>query len=301
MTVLADELAIARPGAGRAPRMLRGAATFFRRKPVAGVSAALLLVIVLMTVLAPVLATHEPDVPQLGSRFASPGAENYLGGDELGRDVYSRLLYGGRYSLGAGIFATAVGVALGVVLGLISGYAGGKIDLLLQRLMDAVMALPPLILLMVLASTLGQSFRNVILAIAIFVAPGASRVVRGSVLSLKEMMYVEAARSLGASPTRIVLRHILPNTFAPVIVIASITVGSVIIIEAALGYLGLSVRLPTATWGNMLNGGAQQYMERAPWMALAPGVLIAVTVFSINLLGDGLRDVLDPRLRGKGK
>jgi peptide/nickel transport system permease protein len=139
-----------------------------------------------------------------------------------------------------------------------------------------------------------------VLAIALFVTPGASRVVRSAVLSIKEMPYVDAARALGASPGRLAFRHILPNTFAPVIVIASITVGSVIIIEAALGYLGLSVRMPQATWGNMLNAGAQQYMELSPWMAIAPGLAILLTVFSINLFGDGLRDVLDPRLRGKG-
>jgi ABC-type dipeptide/oligopeptide/nickel transport system permease subunit len=171
----------------------------------------------------------------------------------------------------------------------------------IQRVMDAIMALPPLILLLVLATTLDRNFRNVVLAIALFVMPGAARVVRGAVLSLKEMAYVEAARAIGSTPQRIIFRHILPNTFAPVIVLASITVGSVIIIEAALGYLGLSVRLPQATWGTMLNAGAQQYMEQAPWMAIAPGAVIALTVFAINLFGDGLRDVLDPRLRGKGK
>ena len=175
---------------------------------------------------------------------------------------------------------------------------GGWVDMTLQRIMDAIMALPPLIFLMVISTQLSPSFRNVVIAISIFVTPGAARVVRGAVLSIKEMPYVEAARSLGASPPRIVFRHIMPNTFAPVIILASITVGSVIIIEAALGFLGLSVRLPQATWGTMLNSGAQQYMEQAPWMAVAPGVAILITVFSINLFGDGLRDVLDPRLRG---
>jgi ABC-type dipeptide/oligopeptide/nickel transport system permease subunit len=258
-------------------------------------------VICTLVLLAPIVATHDPNRQSLGDRLADPSTEHYLGADELGRDVFSRLLHGGRVSLGAGLGATLAGVALGVFFGLVSGYAGGFVDMIIQRVMDAIMALPPLILLMVLATTLDRNMRNVIIAIAIFVTPGAARVVRGAVLSLKEMAYVEAARALGASPPRIIFRHIMPNTFAPVIVLASITVGSVIIIEAALGYLGLSVRLPQATWGTMLNAGAQQYMEQAPWMAIAPGAAIAVTVFAINLFGDGLRDVLDPRLRGKGK
>jgi peptide/nickel transport system permease protein len=301
MAAIAEEAGYFPAVPGRLPRIARGLWRFTKRKPVAAGSAAILAIICILVALAPVVATHDPNRPDLGARLAKPSTEHLLGGDELGRDVFSRLLYGGRVSLGAGLGATAVGVALGVLFGLVSGYAGGLADMFIQRLMDAIMALPPLILLMVLASTLDRNFRNVIIAIAIFVTPGAARVVRGAVLSIKEMAYVEAARSLGATPPRIVFRHILPNTFAPVIVLASITVGSVIIIEAALGYLNLSVRLPQATWGTMLNAGAQQYMEQAPWMAVAPGIAIAVTVFAINLFGDGLRDVLDPRLRGKGK
>jgi ABC-type dipeptide/oligopeptide/nickel transport system permease subunit len=210
-------------------------------------------------------------------------------------------MYGARTSLAAGLGATGVGISAGVLIGLCGGYAGGSVDFVVQRIMDAIMALPPIILLMVLSTVLSPSLRNVILAIAVIVTPGSSRVVRGAVLAIKETTYVEAARALGASPRRVIFRHILPNIMAPVIVIASVSVGSVIIVEAALGFLGLSVRQPTATWGNMLNTGAQSYMERAPWMALAPGLAIGVTVFSINLLGDGLRDVLDPRLRGRGK
>jgi ABC-type dipeptide/oligopeptide/nickel transport system permease subunit len=301
MTALSDEALVFRPAEQRVPRPLRLVWSFVRRKPIAAASAAILLVICTLVLLAPIVATHDPNRQSLGDRLADPSTEHYLGADELGRDVFSRLLHGGRVSLGAGLGATLAGVALGVFFGLVSGYAGGFVDMIIQRVMDAIMALPPLILLMVLATTLDRNMRNVIIAIAIFVTPGAARVVRGAVLSLKEMAYVEAARALGASPPRIIFRHIMPNTFAPVIVLASITVGSVIIIEAALGYLGLSVRLPQATWGTMLNAGAQQYMEQAPWMAIAPGAAIAVTVFAINLFGDGLRDVLDPRLRGKGK
>lgn len=301
MTAIPQEQVAFPRRAGARPRILKGILSFARRKPVAAVSAVLLIIITLMCVFAPVLATHDPNRQDLLSRLAAPSGTHYLGADQLGRDTFSRLLYGGRISLGAGLGATFIGVGLGVLIGLLSGYAGGWVDLVLQRFMDAIMALPPLVLLMVLQTTLDANVRNMIFAIAIFVAPGASRVVRSSVLSIKEMPYVDAARSLGASPTRVAFRHILPNTFAPVIVIASITVGSVILIEAALGYLGLSVRMPQATWGNMLNSGAQQYMETSPILALVPGFAILITVFSINLFGDGLRDVLDPRLRGKGR
>ena len=300
MTAIPQETFGSPPSVVRTPRFISFCASFARRKPVAAASAVVLLIVVLMCVFAPVLATHDPNRQELGARLAPPSSQHYLGADQLGRDTFSRILYGGRISLGAGLGATLAGVSLGVLLGLVSGYAGGKVDLVIQRLMDAIMALPPLILLMVLASTLDQNFQNMVFAIAIFVAPGTSRVVRGAVLSIKEMPYVDAARALGATPRRLVFRHILPNTFAPVIVVASITVGSVIIIEAALGFLGLSVRMPTATWGNMLNSGAQTYMEKSPILAIAPGVAIALTVFSINLFGDGLRDALDPRLRGKG-
>ena len=297
MTAISRE-AYLPPAQTSTPRWLRGLATFSRKQPIAAAAGVVLVVICAMAVAAPLLATQPPNVQHLSDRLADPSWAHPLGGDELGRDVWSRLLYGARVSLGAGLGATAIGVAAGVVLGLISGYAGGIIDMIIQRIMDAIMALPPLILLLVLASTLDQNFRNVIIAIAIFVAPGTARVVRGSVLTLKEMAFVEAERAIGASPARIVFGHIMPNTFAPVIVLTSITVGTVIIIEAALGYLGLSVRIPTATWGNMLNSGAAKW-EQHPLLALAPGIAIIISVFAINLLGDGLRDALDPRLRGK--
>lgn len=283
------------------PRPLHGSLRFLRRKPVSGAAAIVLAIVCALALLAPVLAPYEPNAVDLRARLDGPSREHLLGADEFGRDVLSRVMYGGRVSLAAGLGATALGIGLGVLFGLLSGYSGGFVDLSIQRLMDAIMALPPIILLMVLSTMLSPNLRNVTIAIAVFVTPGASRVVRGSVLSVKEMTFVEAARTIGASPARVVFRHILPNVVAPVIVVASITVGSVIIIEAALGFLGLSVRPPTATWGNMLNTGAQSYMEQAPWIALVPGLAIAITVFSINLLGDGLRDVLDPRLRGKVK
>ncbi|HZQ36282.1 MAG TPA: ABC transporter permease, partial [Dehalococcoidia bacterium] len=270
-----------------------------RRRPVAAGAAVVLILICLVALLAPVIAPYKPNDIDLLARLSAPGGKHLLGTDEYGRDVLTRVIYGGRVSLAAGLGATALGTAVGVLFGLLSGYVGGFVELVIQRWMDAIMALPPIILLMVLATTLSPNLRNVIIAIAVFVTPGSARIVRGAVLSVKAMTYVEAAEALGVSPVRIVWRHVLPNVVAPVIVVASITVGSVIIIEAALGFLGLSVHEPTATWGNMLNTGAQSYMEQAPWLALAPGIAIAVTVFAINLFGDGLRDALDPRLRGR--
>jgi peptide/nickel transport system permease protein len=299
MATITEELYVARPAA--MPRFVRTTLSFARRKPVSAVAAVVLIVVCLLALLAPIFVPYGPNQISLVARLAHPSASHLLGTDEFGRDVFSRVLYGARVSLAAGLGATALGTAVGVLLGLVSGYVGGAPDQVIQRLMDAIMALPPIIILMVLATTLSPSLPNVIFAISIYVTPGAARIVRSAVLSVKEMTYVEAAHAIGASPPRIVFRQILPNVVAPIIVIASITVGAVIIIEAALGFLGLSVRPPTATWGNMLNTGAQTYMEQAPWLALAPGIAIAVTVFSINLFGDGLRDVLDPRLRGKGR
>jgi len=284
----------------RPPAVLRVPLQFGRRKPLSAAAGAVVVVACLLALLAPWIAPYGPDDVDLLARLNGPSSAHWLGTDQFGRDVWSRVMYGGRTSLAVGIGATALGIGMGVVFGLLSGYAGGGLDLVIQRLMDAVMALPPIILLMVLATTLSPSLRNVTIAISILITPGASRVVRGATLGTKEMLYIEAARATGASAPRIVFRHVLPNVMAPIIVIASISVGSAIMIEAALGFLGLSVRPPTSTWGNMLNTGAQSYMERAPWLALAPGLAIAMTVFSINLLGDGLRDVLDPRLRGRG-
>ena len=284
----------------RPPAVLRVPLQFGRRKPLSAAAGVVVVVACLLALLAPWIAPYGPDDVDLLARLNGPSSAHWLGTDQFGRDVWSRVMYGGRTSLAVGIGATALGIGMGVVFGLLSGYAGGGLDLVIQRLMDAVMALPPIILLMVLATTLSPSLRNVIIAISILITPGASRVVRGATLGTKEMLYIEAARAIGASAPRIVFRHVLPNVMAPIIVIASISVGSAIMIEAALGFLGLSVRPPTSTWGNMLNTGAQSYMERAPWLALAPGLAIAMTVFSINLLGDGLRDVLDPRLRGRG-
>lgn len=281
----------------QAPRR-RNPLRLARHNPVATVAGLVLLAILLVVVFAPLIAPYAPNQQSLLDRLQGPSSRHWLGTDEYGEDVLSRLFYGGRVSLAAGLGATALGTFVGTLLGLISGYAGGWIDLIIQRVMDAIMALPGIILLLVLATVLSPSLKNVIIAIAVYVAPSSARIVRSAVLTVRYNVYMDAAQAIGASPPRMVLQHILPNVVAPIIIVASITVGAAIIIEAALGFLGLSVPPPTATWGNMLSRGSQEYMEQAPWLALAPGIAIALTVASFNLFGDGLRDVLDPRLRG---
>jgi ABC-type dipeptide/oligopeptide/nickel transport system permease subunit len=300
MAELAQEQ-VSFPVERRQNRALAWTISFARRKPLSAAAGVILIIACLLALFAPVVTSYNPDIGNLGEHLESPSASHILGTDEQGRDEWTRIVYGARTSLTVGLGAAIIGTVIGTVLGLISGYIGGLSEMIIQRLMDAVMALPAIILLMVLRIVLAPSVRNVTLVIAIFVIPSAARVVHGAVLSTKEQVYIEAARSVGSSPGRVMFRHILPNVMAPIIIIISISVGAAIIVEAALGFLGLSVAPPAATWGNMLNAGASASMERAPWLALAPGIAIGVTVFSINLLGDGLRDVLDPRLRGRGK
>lgn len=271
-----------------------------RRKPLGALSVLVIATLVVMAVFAPVLAPHDPIQTHPREKLLAPGAEGYvLGTDEFGRDVLSRIIYGARPSLTAGILATVFGTLLGAVIGLVSAYAGGLTDMLVQRVMDSVMALPGLILLLAVVNVLGRpSLINIIWALCIFITPSAARIVRGAVLGVKELQYVEGARALGARPVRVVLQHVLPNVAAPIIIIASVTVGNAILIEAALSFLGLGVPPPNPTWGNMLSAGGRRWFEAQPWLAVIPGLAITITVLAFNLLGDTLRDVLDPRLRG---
>ncbi len=277
-------------------RLLR----FVRRRPLGAVSVLVIIVLVVTALFAPLLAPYDPIQTHPREKLLSPGASGYiLGTDEFGRDVLSRIIYGARPSLTAGILATVFGTLLGAAIGLISAYAGGKTDMVIQRLMDSVMALPGLILLLTVVNVLGRpSLLNIVWALCIFITPSAARVVRGAVLGVKELQYVEGARTLGALPARIVALHILPNVTAPIIIIASVTVGNAILTEAALSFLGLGVPPPNPTWGNMLASGGRRWFEQQPSLAIIPGLAITITVLAFNLLGDTLRDVLDPRLRG---
>jgi peptide/nickel transport system permease protein len=270
---------------------------FLRKQPLGAVGALLVAMLIATAFLADVLATHDP-VRTSTNVLVAPGGEFWLGTDNLGRDLYSRVIHGSRISLLIGIASTMLGAVLGGLIGLVSGYAGGKTDLLAQRVMDIMQALPILVLALVLAAALGPSLPNAIVAISIPIVPRAARLIRSSVLAIRELAYVEAARALGVRHMRVALHHILPNTMGPFIVLITAQLGGSILIEAALSFLGLGIPEPYPSWGRMLSIAAAEYAEKAPWLVIWPGLAISLAVFGTNLLGDALRDTLDPRLRG---
>ena len=270
---------------------------FVRRKPLGAAGGFLILVMVVMAVFADFLATQDPVRTDASSTLSRPAAVHWLGTDHLGRDIYSRIVHGARVSLVVGIASTLLGAILGGISGLLSGYLGGLTDLITQRIMDILQGLPLLILALVMAAALGPSLSNVIIAISVPIIPRAARVIRSSVLTIREMPYVEAALALGVSHGRVTFRHILPNTVGPFMVLITAQLGSAILVEAALSYLGLGVPEPYPSWGRMLSVSAAEYAQKAPWLVLFPGIAISLAVFGTNLLGDALRDVLDPRLR----
>ncbi len=271
---------------------------FFRKKPLGAAGGVLMLVVVLTAVFAGVLATHDPIATSATHTLAPPSTDHWLGNDHLGRDIYSRIVYGARVSLVVGVVSTILGSVLGGVIGLLSGYFGGKTDLIAQRFLDILQGLPLLVLALVVSASLGPSLQNVIIAISIPIIPRAARVIRASVLAIREMQYIEAARALGLLHLRIAFRHVLPNTMGPFIVLCTAQLGGAILVEAALSFLGLGIPEPYPSWGRMLSVSAAQYAQRAPWLVLAPGIAISLTVFGSNLLGDARRDTLDPRRRG---
>jgi peptide/nickel transport system permease protein len=272
-------------------------ARFARRQPLGVAGALLMLVLVGTALLADVLATHDP-VRTSMHVLAAPGGDFWLGTDNLGRDLYSRVIHGSRISLVVGIASTLLGAVLGGLLGLISGYVGGTTDLVTQRVMDIMQALPILVLALVLAASLGPSLPNAIVAISIPIVPRAARLIRASVLAIRELAYVEAARALGVRHARVAMSHILPNTMGPFIVLITAQLGGSILVEATLSFLGFGIPEPYPSWGRMLSIAAAEYAEKAPWLVIWPGLAISLAVFGTNLLGDALRDTLDPRLRG---
>lgn len=275
--------------------------SFSRRKPLGAIGGVIVAVLILVAILAPLISPHDPykSYPKLS--WASPGEGGLLlGGDQIGRDVLSRLIYGARISLYVGIVSVLIGATVGTLVGISSAYFGRMPDLVIQRILDALMSFPGIVLAMAIMAALGRSsLENVIIALVIVFAPGAARTIRSRALSLKEMDFVLAARAVGASDWRIILRHILPNCFSLYIVFFSITVGYAIIVEASLSFLGIGAPPEVPSWGGMLTQAASKYIEVAPWLAIFPGLAIALVVFGFNLLGDGLRDVLDPRLRSR--
>ena len=271
---------------------------FARKKPLGAAGGVLMLVMVVTAVFADLLQTHDPIATDAAFTLGRPVASHWFGTDHLGRDIYSRIVHGARVSLIVGLASTLAGSVLGGIVGLLSGYAGGKTDLVTQRVLDILQGLPLLVLALVMSASLGPSVQNVIIAISIPIVPRAARVIRSSVLSIREMQYVEAARALGVRHARIAFRHILPNTMGPFIVLCTAQLGSAILVEATLSFLGLGVPEPYPSWGRMLSVSAAEYAQKAPHLVLFPGVAISLAVFGSNLLGDALRDTLDPRLRG---
>jgi ABC-type dipeptide/oligopeptide/nickel transport system permease subunit len=255
---------------------------------------AFILLLVLMAIAAPLIAPYSPESVDTKLRGDGPTGIHWLGNDDIGRDILSRIIYGARVALIVGVGATTIAVTIGVLVGATAGYFGGKVDFALSRLIDTLMAFPLLALLLTLSTVFGPSLRNVVIVIGCTVWASYARVVRAEVLSLRERDFVLAARAAGASDRRIITRHLIPNAIGPVIILASLAVGGIIILESALSFLGLGVQRPTASWGTMLSDG-RDFLRNYPHIAIAPGIAIALTVLAFNLVGDGLRDALDPR------
>ena len=270
---------------------------FVRRRPLGAVGAAIVLVMVATAATAGFLAPYDPLETDYGAMLAAPDAKHWLGTDAFGRDVLSRIIYGSRTALLVGLGASLLGASIGSLIGVASAYFGGRVDLVVQRIMDVFFAFPVIILALAVVAVLGTGAENVILAIATPMVPRCARVVRASALAVREMPYVDAARASGFGHRRIILRHMLPNVMAPILIMATAFLGEAILLEASLSFLGLGVQEPTAAWGLMLRGAAVQFAETAPWMAIFPGLAISLGVFGFNLFGDSLRDALDPRLR----
>ena len=296
MAVIDHDLELRRAGA-----MVRGyggaLVHFMRRYPLGAIGALIMLLFIATALFADQISSYDPTSTNPRVSLARPGEQHMLGADFMGRDVFARIVYGARISLAVAIGATALGCLIGVSVGLLSGFFGGWVDLIVQRLIDIMQALPLLVMALIMAASLGPSLGNTIVAIAIPLVPNVARVIRSNTLALREMPFVEAARAVGMSEARIAIQHVLPNTLAPLIVLATAQFGSAILVESALAFLGLGVPEPHPSWGRMLSESAAEYVRTAPWLVIFPGIAISMVVFGTNLLGDALRDILDPRQR----
>ncbi|RFU65266.1 ABC transporter permease [Peribacillus glennii] len=268
---------------------------FIKTQKIGVISLSIIMLFILLAAFAPLIAPYDPIEQDRSAFMLAPTAAHIMGTDDLGRDIFSRIIFGARVSLLVGIATVAISMICGTILGVISGYFGKVIDMAIQRVMDAIMAIPPLILALFIAALLGPAIKNVIIALTIVNIPHFARITRGEMLRIKEMNYVEASRSAGSGALRIIAKHGIPNMMAPIIVIASLTFGQSIIAEASLSFLGIGTPPPNPSWGLMLSG-ASSYMENAPWMVLFPGLVLSIAVLAFNLLGDALRDFLDPKL-----
>ena len=287
-----------RPERSRIASIGRALWLFGKRKPIGAISGLVVISMLVMTVFAEQIAPYGYDEAIRGARMKPPSAAHWLGTDNLSRDIWSRIVFGARVSITIGFATILLGTAAAAALGVSSGYLGGKYDLVVQRVVDAWMSFPYLVIILSVMAVLGPGLLNVILSLSIIVAATGSRVIRGATIAVAQHAYVEAARAMGCGHARIILRHILPNVTATIIILATIGLGGIILAESALSFLGFGVPPPYPSWGSMLSGSGRTYMYRAPWMAVWPGVAISLAVFAFNMLGDALRDVLDPRLRG---
>jgi peptide/nickel transport system permease protein len=282
------------------PRSWRaGVIGFCRRQPLGTVGLAVVLVMAVAGLSADWIAPYSPTSNDFAAMTEPPSWAHLMGTDQFGRDLFSRIVFGARTALIVGFSCAIIGGVTGLVLGVASAYFGGRIDLVLQRVLDVVMAFPLIIMALAVIAIFGSGVFNVIVAITIPLIPRCARVVRSSALAIREMPYIDAARACGFGHTRIILRHMVPNVLAPFLIMLTAFVGQAILAEASLSYLGLGVQEPTAAWGLMLQGGAEEYASTAPWIAVFPGIAIALTVFGFSLFGDALRDAIDPRLRDR--
>ena len=272
--------------------------TFVRRKPLGAAGGLVLAGMLALALLAERVTPYGYDEADIFSRLKAPSQVHWLGTDNLGRDLLSRVMYGARVSMAVGFGGVALGLLLGTAVGLVSGYFGGRLDLVLQRVVDAFMCFPLLLVALTIMALLGPGLGNVILTLGLVLGVRDSRVIRSAVLSVKAHLYLEAARALGAAHAAMIGRHVLPNILAPIIILGTVNLGAIILTEAALSFLGFGVPPPRPSWGGMLSGAGLVHMLRAPWLALWPGVALSLAVFGANMLGDALRDLLDPRLRG---
>ncbi len=291
--------AVAQPAlAGRRSRRAGFVARLFRDKPLGAVGAVIFLIFLFCGVFADVLAPFGANQISPINRLKPPSLAFPLGTDNLGRDILSRLLYGAQLSVVIGFAGAGLATAISILIGITTGYFGGRFDMVVQRVVDAWMSFPDIIILIVVVSVVGPGMVPIIVVLGLLFGIGGSRIVRGAVLSVRENMYVHAAQSMGAGTARVLLRHILPNIMPPVIVLFTTRVGAVILAESALSFLGLGVPPPAPTWGGMLSGSSRSYMYLAPWLAIAPGICLTLVVYGTNVFGDALRDLLDPRMRG---
>ncbi len=286
-------------GTQRLKRISSGLIKFARTKPLGALGGLFVALVIFLAIFAEAVAPYDYNKRNLRQRLKPPSTTHFMGTDSLGRDVFSRIVYGARVSVSVGMGGIGLGTLLATIIGITSGYFGGRFDILFQRVVDAWQAFPWLVILLSIMAIFQPGLLTLILGIGILSAASNSRIIRSATLAIKENQYIEAARAIGAGHFRILLNYILPNVFAPIIIVATIGLGFAILAESALSFLGFGVPPPFPSWGEMLSGTARTYMDRAPWLAIWPGIAISVAVFGFNMLGDALRDILDPRLRGR--